>query len=74
MKKLAKVFSSKFATGASVTKNIEKKDEIIIQGDVGDEVEEYLTTLLEEKGLTEVKLEQVEEKKKKKVQPLPPPQ
>lgn len=66
MKKLAKTFASKFATGASVTKNAEKKDEIIIQGDVGDEVEQYLTKLLEEKGLTEIKVEQIDEKQKKK--------
>lgn len=66
MKKLAKTFASKFATGASVTKNAEKKDEIVIQGDVGDEVEEYLNTVLEEKKLTAVKIEQVDEKKPKK--------
>ncbi|ANZ73641.1 BA75_00411T0 [Komagataella pastoris] len=66
MKKLAKTFASKFATGASVTKNLEKKDEIIIQGDVGDEVEQYILELLEKDGLTEVKVEQVDEKPKKK--------
>ncbi|GME77774.1 unnamed protein product [[Candida] boidinii] len=66
MKKLAKTFATKFATGASVTKNVEKKDEIVIQGDVGDEVEEYLNTILEEKKLSAVKIEQVDEKKPKK--------
>lgn len=68
LKKLSKTFASRFATGASVTKSVEGKDEIIIQGDVGDEVEEYVTELLEEKGLNEIKVEQVEEKNKKKKQ------
>ncbi|KAJ8103730.1 translation initiation factor SUI1 [Lipomyces tetrasporus] len=67
-KKLAKTFASKFATGASVTKNVEGKDEIVIQGDVGDEVEEYVSTLLEEKGLDSVKVERTEDKPKKKSQ------
>ncbi|ODV93861.1 hypothetical protein PACTADRAFT_4760 [Pachysolen tannophilus NRRL Y-2460] len=73
MKKLAKTFASKFATGASVTKNAEKKEEIIIQGDVGDAVEKYLTGLLQEKGLTDIKVEQIDEKmKKKKAEPVKP--
>ncbi|KAG0151645.1 hypothetical protein CROQUDRAFT_56907 [Cronartium quercuum f. sp. fusiforme G11] len=38
LKKLAKMFASKFATGASVTKNNQGEDEIVIQGDVSDEV------------------------------------
>ncbi|KAG7876631.1 hypothetical protein KL938_004243 [Ogataea parapolymorpha] len=58
MKKMAKTFASKFATGASVTKNAEKKDEVVIQGDVGDEVETYILGLLKEKGLEDVKVEQ----------------
>ncbi|GME77412.1 unnamed protein product [Ambrosiozyma monospora] len=66
MKKLAKTFAGKFATGASVSKNAEKKEEIVIQGDVGDEVEQYLLGLLAEKGLTNIKIEQVSEKKPKK--------
>lgn len=65
-KKLAKTLLTRFATGASVTKNAEKKNEIIIQGDVADECEEYITKLLLEKGLTDVKVEQLEDKKKKK--------
>ncbi|KNZ48644.1 hypothetical protein VP01_551g10 [Puccinia sorghi] len=38
LKKLAKLFANKFATGASVTKNNQGEDEIVIQGDVSDEV------------------------------------
>lgn len=66
MKKLSKTFASKFATGASVTKNAEKKEEIVIQGDVGEEAKEYIEKLLLEKGLNEVKVEQTDEKMKKK--------
>ncbi|POW00232.1 hypothetical protein PSHT_13134 [Puccinia striiformis] len=38
LKKLAKLFASKFATGSSVTKNNQGEDEIVIQGDVSDDV------------------------------------
>ncbi|VEU20674.1 DEKNAAC101574 [Brettanomyces naardenensis] len=69
MKKLAKKFASKFATGASVSKNLEKKEEIVIQGDVGEEVEVYLTELLKEKGLEGVKLEIVDEKRHARKKP-----
>ncbi|KAF8523889.1 density-regulated protein DRP1 [Hysterangium stoloniferum] len=42
LKKAAKAFAQKFATGASVTKNAAGQDEIVVQGDVSDEVEEML--------------------------------
>lgn len=74
MKKLAKTFASKFATGASVTKNAEKKEEILVQGDVSDDAKAYIEKLLEEKGLKEVTVEQIDEKKKVKKAPGPPPQ
>lgn len=66
MKKLAKTFASKFATGASVGKTADKKEEILVQGDVLDEAKEYIEKLLEEKGLANVKVEQIDDKKKKK--------
>lgn len=69
MKKLAKTFASKFATGCSVSKNAEKKDEIIIQGDVMEEVENYLHSILSEKGLQDVKVEVVDGAAKKKKKP-----
>lgn len=69
IKKLSKQFSSKFATGASVVKNAEKKEEIVLQGDLGDECEEFILKLLQEQGLEDVKVEQVEDKKKKKAAP-----
>ena len=39
---------------------------IIVQGDVSDEARAYIEKLLEEKGLNEVKVEQIDDKKKKK--------
>jgi density-regulated protein DRP1 len=36
------LFANKFATGASVSKNPQGEDEIVIQGDVADEVEDML--------------------------------
>lgn len=42
LKKAAKLFANKFATGASVSKNPQGEDEIFIQGDVTDEVEDML--------------------------------
>lgn len=66
MKKLAKTFASKFATGCSVGKNVEKKEEIIIQGDVLEGVEKYIHALLEEKGMKDVKVEVIDAAKKKK--------
>lgn len=71
IKKLSKQFASKFATGASVVKNAEKKEDLVIQGDVADECVEFIHKLLEEQGLKDVKVEIVEEKKKKKVQQVP---
>ncbi|RXW20399.1 hypothetical protein EST38_g5454 [Candolleomyces aberdarensis] len=68
LKKAAKQFASKFATGASVTKATAgaTDDEIVVQGDVCDEVLE----MIEEgvgvlKGVPADNVEIVEEKKKK---------
>ncbi|KAK9457068.1 translation initiation factor SUI1 [Dipodascopsis uninucleata] len=68
LKKLSKTFASRFATGASVTKAADGKDEIVIQGDVGDQVEDYISSMLVEKGLKTVKVERTEDKPKKKQQ------
>lgn len=38
LKKAAKLFAGRFATGSSVSKNPQGEDEIVIQGDVGDDV------------------------------------
>lgn len=38
LKKAAKLFANKFACGSSVTKNNQGNDEIVVQGDVSDEI------------------------------------
>lgn len=42
LKKVAKDFGKKFATGSSVTKTASGGEEIVVQGDVSDEIEEFL--------------------------------
>lgn len=66
LKKLSKQLSSKFATGCSITKTADKKEEILVQGDLSDEAKEFIENLLKEKGLDEVKVEQIDDKKLKK--------
>lgn len=66
MKKVAKMFAQKFATGASVTKNPQGLEEIVIQGDVSGEIVEMIeegTGIL--KGVPKDNVVQIEEKKKK---------
>jgi len=43
LKAAAKKFANKFATGASVSKNNQNQDEIIVQGDVSDEIFDFIT-------------------------------
>lgn len=66
LKKAAKFLAQKFATGASVTKNVQGQDEIVVQGDVSDEVQELIennTGVF--KGIPAANIELVEDKKKK---------
>lgn len=65
-KKVAKDLGKKFATGASVTKNpaVSGGEEIVVQGDVSEEIEEFL--LEKYKVVPEDNIELVEDKKKKK--------
>ncbi len=66
LKKVAKQFASKFATGASVMKNAQGLDEVVVQGDVSDEIMDMIEQeigLL--KGIPVDNVEIVEEKKKK---------
>ncbi|KAA1466628.1 density-regulated protein DRP1 [Dentipellis sp. KUC8613] len=81
MKKAAKLFAQRFATGASVTKNAAGQDEIVVQGDVSQEIYDMMEEANEggaeggatkgKKGLDVLKgivvdnVEMVEEKKKK---------
>jgi density-regulated protein DRP1 len=64
LKKVAKDFGKKFACGSSVTKSASGHDEIVVQGDLSDDILEYL-----EEHYPQVpadNIDQIEEKKKKK--------
>jgi density-regulated protein len=66
LKKAAKQLAQKFATGASVTKNPQGQDEIVIQGDVSEEIVELIESeagVL--KGVPKDNVSIVEDKKKK---------
>lgn len=66
LKKAAKFLAQKFATGASVTKNAQGQDEVVVQGDVSDEILELIESnkgVL--KGIPVANVELVEDKKKK---------
>ncbi|KAG2073355.1 density-regulated protein DRP1 [Suillus decipiens] len=66
LKKAAKFLAQKFATGASVTKNAQGQDEIVVQGDVSDDVLELLEGGAGPlKGVPADNVVIVEEKKKK---------
>ncbi|KAG6012169.1 Translation machinery-associated protein 22 [Claviceps lovelessii] len=64
LKKVAKDLGKKFATGSSVTKVPSGGEEIVVQGDVSDELEEFI--LEKYKEIPEDNIELVEDKKKKK--------
>lgn len=74
LKKASKLFANKFATGASVSKNPQGDDEIVIQGDVAYEVEEMLLKKTGKEGDTfggkvpEDNIEIIDVKKKKKAE------
>jgi density-regulated protein DRP1 len=63
LKKVSKDFGKKFATGSSVTKTASGTDEIVVQGDVSDEIEEFI--LDNYKQVPEDNIELIEDKKKK---------
>lgn len=63
-KKVAKDFGKKFATGSSVTKLPSGGEEIVVQGDVSDEIEEFI--LEKYKSVPEDNIELIEAKKAKK--------
>ena len=65
LKKVSKDFGKKFATGSSVTKTPSGGEEIVVQGDVSDEIFDYLVENYEGNGLTDDNVECVEDKKKK---------
>jgi len=66
LKKAAKLFAQRFATGSSVTKNAQGVEEVVVQGDVSDEIMEMIEEgngVLKDVPGSNVVL--VEEKKKK---------
>jgi density-regulated protein DRP1 len=66
LKKAAKLFAQKFATGSSVTKNPQGQDEIVVQGDVTDDIVEMIESQVGVlKGVPEDNVVCIEEKKKK---------
>lgn len=64
-KKVAKELGKKFATGSSVTKSPAGQEEITVQGDVSDNVRDWLLEVYGSK-VPEANIELVEDKKKKK--------
>ena len=64
LKKVAKDFGKKFATGSSVTKTASGGEEIVVQGDLSDEIYEWVVEGYE--GIPEENVECVEDKKKGK--------
>lgn len=66
---MAKDLGKKFATGSSVTKLPSGGEEIVVQGDVSMEIEEFLQEKYKE--IPEDHIELVEDKKKKKASAAP---
>ncbi|TAQ87383.1 hypothetical protein B7494_g4294 [Chlorociboria aeruginascens] len=64
LKKVAKDLGKKFATGSSVTKLPSGGEEIVVQGDVSEEIEEFILEKYE--VVPEDNIELIEDKKKKK--------
>lgn len=64
LKKVAKEFGKKFATGSSVTKTPSGGEEIVVQGDVSDEIEDFLLEKYKN-IIPEDNIELVDDKKKK---------
>ncbi|PYH93585.1 eIF1-like protein [Aspergillus ellipticus CBS 707.79] len=63
-KKLAKELGKKFATGSSMTRSAAGTEEITVQGDVSEDVKEWLLEVYG-KEIPEANIELVEDKKKK---------
>ena len=67
LKKVGRDFGKKFATGSSVTKTPQGGEEIVVQGDISDDIYDYLVEneAYAEK-IPEDNIECVDETKKKK--------
>lgn len=64
LKKVAKDFGKKFACGSSVTKNASGQEEIVVQGDLSDDIMEFIEDHYQDVPVDNI--DQVEDKKKKK--------
>ncbi|PWY65019.1 eIF1-like protein [Aspergillus sclerotioniger CBS 115572] len=64
-KKVAKDLGKKFATGSSMTRSAGGTEEITVQGDVSEEIKEWLLEAYG-KEIPEANIELIEDKKKKK--------
>ncbi|PYI07426.1 eIF1-like protein [Aspergillus sclerotiicarbonarius CBS 121057] len=64
-KKVAKDLGKKFATGSSMTRSAGGTEEITVQGDVSEEIKEWLLEVYG-KEIPEANIELIEDKKKKK--------
>lgn len=62
LKKVAKEWGKKFATGSSVTKTPSGGEEVVVQGDNSDEI---LDWVIDVAGVPEGNVECVEDKKRK---------
>ncbi|KAJ5602183.1 Translation machinery-associated protein 22 [Penicillium lagena] len=67
IKKVAKELGKKFATGSSVTKSPSGTEEITVQGDVSEDVKDWLLDVYGSK-IPEANIELIEDKKKKKAE------
>jgi len=66
LKKASKFFAQKFATGSSVSKNLQGLEEIVVQGDVTEEIIDMIAVQVGVlKGVPEKNIVKLEEKKKK---------
>ncbi|KAI9759163.1 MAG: Translation machinery-associated protein 22 [Chaenotheca gracillima] len=63
LKKVAKDFGKRFATGSSVTKTASGSDEIVVQGDLSDEIYDWITETYQD--IPEENVDCIEDKKKK---------
>lgn len=64
LKKVAKDFGKKFACGSSVVKSAAGVDEIVVQGDLSDDIFDYIEDKYQMVPVDNI--DQVEDKKKKK--------
>lgn len=66
LKKVSKDFGKKFATGSSVTKTATGGEEIVVQGDLSENIYDYIVKTY--KNVPEDNIECIEDKKKKKAE------